>query len=162
MTVSLDRPNDEEQIYRARGNDLSLARPLLTGDVLEEIELPGQEERTAMITPGLQRIVDLAVANLTARTGVPAGDITVVAAETTTWPDAALGCPQPGRRYAQVPYDGAWVHLRAGGREYRYHTGGQVTEPFLCEQSTTQRDPGAPGEPMPDRRDPRLRSPGER
>jgi hypothetical protein len=49
LTVSLDRPDDEEQIYRARGTDLSPARPLLTGDVLEDIELPGQEERTAMI-----------------------------------------------------------------------------------------------------------------
>lgn len=49
MTVSLDRPDDGEQIYRARGSDLSPARPLLTGDVLEDVELPGQEERTAMI-----------------------------------------------------------------------------------------------------------------
>ena len=49
MTVLLDRPDDEEQIYRARGSDLSPARPLLTGDVLEDVELPGQEERTAMI-----------------------------------------------------------------------------------------------------------------
>lgn len=86
------------------------------------------------IEPGLQRIVDLATRDLAARLGVAIDDITVQTAETVTWPDAALGCPQPDMRYAQVPQDGARVVLRVHDLLYRYHTGGPRTEPFLCEQ----------------------------
>jgi len=63
LTVSLDRPGDEEQIYRARGAELSPSRPLLTGDVFEDVDLPGQEERTAMIVAhpcSMRRGVELA------------------------------------------------------------------------------------------------------
>lgn len=89
--------------------------------------------------PALDRIVDLAIQDLSARLGVSAEQITVESAETVTWPDAALGCPQPDMRYAQVPQDGARVVLRAGGTSYRYHTGGQRSEPFLCKQPVTKR-----------------------
>jgi hypothetical protein len=91
------------------------------------------------IEPSLERIVGRAVADLSARLGVPSDEIAVVTAELVTWPDTSLGCPQPDMRYAQVPQDGARIHLRAGGVLYRYHTGGQRLEPFLCEQRTPKR-----------------------
>lgn len=90
------------------------------------------------IEPGLQRIIDAATRDLSSRLGVPGGQITVESAEIVTWPDTALGCPQPGMRYAQVTSDGARVVLRARDRQYRYHTGGSTTEPFLCEQPATK------------------------
>jgi hypothetical protein len=49
LAIALDRPDDEEEIYHARGDELSAARPLLTGDILEEVELPGQGLKTTMI-----------------------------------------------------------------------------------------------------------------
>lgn len=35
--------------------------------------------------------------------------------------------------YIQVQVDGLLIKLSAGGVEYRYHTGGRVSTPFLCE-----------------------------
>lgn len=83
--------------------------------------------------PSLQRLVDLATADLAERLGIAASAISVASAEAVVWPDAGLGCPQPDMAYIQVPVDGALVVLNAGGGEYRYHSGGRVTEPFLCE-----------------------------
>jgi len=104
-----------------------------------------------MIEPGLERIVDLATSDLSARTGVPAAEITVLSAEAVTWSDASLGCPHPEMRYAQVPQDGARVVLESGGRRFRYHMGGQTTEPFLCEQPTARPGPVRTLEPrLPD------------
>jgi hypothetical protein len=36
------------------------------------------------------------------RLGVPEERVAIVRAEPVEWPDAALGCPEPGRAYAQV------------------------------------------------------------
>jgi hypothetical protein len=62
----------------------------------------------------------------------------VLSGELVTWPDAALGCRQPGRNYAQMLTDGARVVLAHGGRTYSYHTGGRTGgTPFLCEHPTS-------------------------
>jgi hypothetical protein len=109
------------------------------------------DEGAGMIEPGLERIVDLATSDLSARTGAPATEITVLYAEAVTWSDASLGCPHPDMRYAQVPQDGARVVLESGGRRYRYHMGGHTTEPFLCEQPTAKPGPARTLEPrLPD------------
>lgn len=54
--------------------------------------------------------------------GVDAGDVTVVAVEPVVWPDASLGCPEPGMFYAQVETAGYRVVLVVGGTEVTYHT----------------------------------------
>jgi hypothetical protein len=58
--------------------------------------------------------------------------ITLVSAERVTWPDASLGCPQPGMIYAQVRQPGMRILLSAGGHIYAYHNAGKRS-PFLCE-----------------------------
>jgi hypothetical protein len=63
---------------------------------------------------------------------VPETDIEVVSSEAVTWNDGSLGCPQPGMAYVQVQVDGSLIRLRAGGRDYEYHSGGQ-RGPFLCQ-----------------------------
>ena len=83
------------------------------------------------IDPELSGLVDVAVADLTARTGRPASDVVVVSAEAVTWPDAGLGCPVPDMRYRQVPVDGTLVVLSIDEVLYRYHSGG-TRPPFLC------------------------------
>ena len=105
------------------------------------------------IDVALQRIVTLAVADLSARVAVPHDEIEVVRAEATTWSDTSLGCPQPGMRYPQIPQDGARIHLKVGNQIYRYHTGGHRSEPFLCEQHSTRQGPRAR------RLEPRFRQP---
>jgi hypothetical protein len=77
--------------------------------------------------------VDQAVADLANRLGDDPSSITVVSAEAVIWPDAGLGCPEPGMVYTQVQVDGLLIMLSTDGNEYRYHAGGRVSVPFLCE-----------------------------
>jgi hypothetical protein len=91
--------------------------------------VPGGDQT---IDPNLQSLVDRAVADLAQRLRVRADDIGVVAAYLVVWPDTSLGCPQPGMQYLQVLTDGSVIVLSAGGATYRYHTGGEQYEPFLC------------------------------
>ncbi len=63
-----------------------------------------------------------AQAALAREAGILASDITVLATQAVLWPDSSLGCPQPGRMYAQVMTPGFAVRLRTELREYVYHT----------------------------------------
>jgi len=84
----------------------------------------------------VQAVVDLAIADLTARLGVDKSAVTVLTAAATTWPDKSIGCPKPGMQYLQVLVDGALVELQASGKTYSYHSGDDGT-PVLCEQTFT-------------------------
>lgn len=72
------------------------------------------------------------LADASGRTGVPGSDITVAQAEQTTWPDGALGCPQPGQVYTQALVDGYQVVLEAADErlDYRVTSSGSFR---LCE-----------------------------
>jgi hypothetical protein len=43
-------------------------------------------------------------------------------AEPVDWPDTALGCPEPGRAYAQVITPGYRVVVQAGAQVLEVHT----------------------------------------
>ena len=73
----------------------------------------------------------MAIADLAGRLEVDPSAISVVSAEEVTWPDAAVGCPQPGMSYAQVLVNGTRIVLEAAGAEYHYHSGGGG-DPFFC------------------------------
>ncbi len=64
-----------------------------------------------------------AKADLARRLAIPLEAIAVLEAASVTWPDASLGCPQEGMRYAQVLTRGYLIRLGAEGREYEYHAG---------------------------------------
>ncbi|HEX4981117.1 MAG TPA: hypothetical protein VFV63_05440 [Ilumatobacteraceae bacterium] len=90
------------------------------------------------IDTGLQPFITMAVDDLAARLGIDASEITPLSGVLVVWPNGALGCPRPGMQYTQVPVDGSVIELGAGGRVYRYHTGGS-TPPFLCDQPLTEK-----------------------
>lgn len=71
------------------------------------------------------------VANLAAR-GI-SGTPEIVSAEAVTWPDGALGCPQPGMSYTQATVDGMRVVVKADDATYDYRFG-RGSEPVLCER----------------------------
>ncbi len=73
---------------------------------------------------------DAIEADLAAR-GVTAAP-SLVSAESITWPNGALGCPQPGEAYTQALVDGMRVVVDAGGATYDYRFGRGDT-PRLCE-----------------------------
>jgi hypothetical protein len=87
----------------------------------------------ADVDESLRPVAAAAVADLAGRLGVDPASVVVVSAELVTWPDAGLGCRQPGRMYAQVVTDGSRTVLEHDGKRYAYHTGGRTAEPFLCE-----------------------------
>ncbi|MFN8590892.1 MAG: ferritin-like domain-containing protein [Thermomicrobiales bacterium] len=62
------------------------------------------------------------VAAIAAELGVAASTVQVVAVEPRTWPDASLGCPEPGHAYAQVITPGYVVTINSGGKEMTFHT----------------------------------------
>lgn len=88
----------------------------------------------------LRRAAAPAIADLAQRLSIPEALITVLEVRAVAWPDASLGCPQPGMEYAQVIQPGRLMRLEAGGRVYAYHAG-RSGRPFLCEQA---------GKPPPD------------
>ncbi len=87
-------------------------------------------------------LVSQAKEDLAERLGVTLDQIELLSFEEVVWPDASLGCPQPGMRYIQVPQDGALIRLSAEGQVYDYHSGGNRGV-FLCERSL-QGTKGAP------------------
>lgn len=60
--------------------------------------------------------------------------IIVVRAQSVTWSDGSLGCPEPGMSYTQALVDGYWVILDAGGQmmDYRASASGAFK---LCADS---------------------------
>lgn len=95
---------------------------------------PSSADPTGNVDPALATVVAQARADLAGRLGVPEEAITVVSAELVTWPDAGLGCRQPGRSYAQVVSDGSRTVLEHAGGQFAYHTGGRTALPFYCEK----------------------------
>jgi hypothetical protein len=103
-----------------------------TPEAQEEVEEEVEEE-TMTPQPANNEVAALAVQDLAARLSVPAEQIQVREVRAVTWPDASLGCPQPGMMYAQVTQDGLLIRLSVGEEMYFYHSGSDQ-KPFLCEQ----------------------------
>ncbi len=69
-----------------------------------------------------KRAVDAASAFLSQQKGLDVSGINVQSVTAQNWPDASLGCPEPGMMYAQVITPGYAVRLEAGGQSYEIHT----------------------------------------
>lgn len=75
------------------------------------------------IPPDAREVVERAQSDLAQRLGVSTTDVVVTDLEAVEWPDASLGCPQPGMMYAQVVTPGYRIILEVGGESYEYHSG---------------------------------------
>jgi hypothetical protein len=78
------------------------------------------------------RLADQAKADLAQKLDIPVTQIEVIQVEAVDWPDASLGCPQPGQMYAQVITPGYQIILSVQGKEYDYRT--NLSDVFLCKQ----------------------------
>lgn len=83
-------------------------------------ESPAPDMRST--DPDAQQAIAFAVADLSHQLSVPEESIFVRSVEPVQWPDASLGCPQPGMMYAQVTTPGYLIALEAVGTRYNYHT----------------------------------------
>jgi hypothetical protein len=68
--------------------------------------------------------LDPVVADIARVAGVPVEAVTVISAESVTFPDGSLGCPVPGLAYTQVVVDGYRIVAEAGGKTYDYRGSG--------------------------------------
>jgi hypothetical protein len=73
-----------------------------------------------------QDILDEIIRHAAEVTSIPPGELKVVSAESVTWPDGSLGCPEPGFSYTQALVDGYQVGVMAGDAvlDYRASTTG--------------------------------------
>ena len=97
------------------------------------IELGNTPEVTDMPSnpPPVEKFVDLSKKDLANRLQLDVEKISLVKTEQVMWPDSALGCPAPGKVYAQGKVPGFQIWFEVEGVEHIYHTDwiGQVV---LC------------------------------
>jgi hypothetical protein len=79
----------------------------------------GQSVPTASIPREVRRAV---VEDAAKRFSVPESSVVLTRAEQVTWPDASLGCPEPGTMYTQALVSGFRVVAKTSGGELSYHT----------------------------------------
>ncbi len=78
---------------------------------------------SSVTVPGAtEPVVKLAKEDLANRKGIDKDKIVVVEIEQVDWPDASLGCPEPGKMYAQVITPGYRILLSYKKEKYKYHS----------------------------------------
>ena len=87
----------------------------------QEDDMPKDPPLPIRANPGLQVLIERAKADLAQRLSIPASQIKAIETKEGYWPDASLGCPQPGISYAQIPTPGYLIILEYAGNEFEYH-----------------------------------------
>ena len=107
------------------GRDASNLVPATVRPVPEKVSpSPAPAPTPAEVPPSLEGLVAEAKQMLIDAVGATENDIVVASAEFAVWPDASLGCPQPGIEYIQVLVEGSKVELFYGDFLYSYHSDG--------------------------------------
>lgn len=78
--------------------------------------------------------------DLEKRSSLPASSFQISGYDMQTFPNSALGCPDPGLNYLQVLTPGYVIRVEAGGKTYDYRSNLAGTHVILC---------GANGRPAP-------------
>ena len=112
--------------------------PELSVESVPEAVDVGESVSNVKLGPGLQRLADLAIADMSTRFAIDKEKINVVDAEFVTWRDSAAGCPQPGMSYMQVLTSGSRIVLKAAGKLYHYHSGGN-RPPAYCSRPSKEK-----------------------
>ena len=107
------------------------------------VPTPSAEPIVDLVPLEAQEVVGLARADLAQRLEVDREAIEVISVEAVEWPDASLGCPEPGQMYAQVVTPGFRLVLEARRERYEYHTDREQTV-VLCEEEAMMGTPTAP------------------
>lgn len=105
----------EEKRATPRAPPTRIPAPALNG------QPAGQAVSTTVIPIDVRRAV---VADAAKRFKVAESAVVLTRAEQVTWPDAALGCPEPGMMYTQGLVPGFRVVAKTTGGELLYHTDG--------------------------------------
>jgi hypothetical protein len=93
--------------------------------------VPAAPGEGVMLPDGSEVALESAVTDLSGMLDIDADAIQVLAVEKRTWSDASLGCPEPGKVYAQVITPGFLIRLEAEGEAYEYHA--SLNRAILCQ-----------------------------
>lgn len=66
--------------------------------------------------------IAVATTTLATKLNCSRSEINVAEVRPVTWPNSALGCPEPGKLYLQVLTPGYQIRLVHAGRDYLVHT----------------------------------------
>lgn len=97
--------------------------------------MPPKSSTSMSSNAAIELLVQVAVQDLVKRLDIPVEQIKLLEIREVVWPDASLGCPQPGMVYAQVLQDGLLIRLGVENQMYFYHSG-ESQDPFLCEETS--------------------------
>ena len=76
------------------------------------------------------------VANEAAKhTGADPFSVNIDRVEVKVWPDAGLGCGQPGQAYTQGTITGWLLEVKAGTKTLEYHTDQNADKIVLCKET---------------------------
>jgi hypothetical protein len=94
-------------------------------------------------TPDAQsRAVQVAIEAFATELGVSADEIRLVSATPMTWPNSAMGCPEPGMNYLQVITAGFKVILAAGAIQADYRVNDGSLGPMIAVRCLAEPTPG--------------------
>jgi len=114
--------------------------PIQLGNTPEVTDMPSTP-------PPVEKFVDLSKKDLANRLQLDIDKISLTKTEEIIWPDSALGCPAPGKVYAQGKVPGFQIWLQADDVEYTYHTDwvGQVILCFIPSPEDGSQPPDTTG-----------------
>ena len=95
----------------------SMTTPSETPAPTSTPQISGAESQVpeAILSPILKEAAKLA--------NVARERLVIVRAESVTWNDGSLGCPEPGMEYAQALVNGYWVVINAASQTYDFRAG---------------------------------------
>jgi len=126
-------------------------RPAPTGLPAAESTEPSPPQKTW--PERCNTMTEIARGLLAEEQNIPLDSIEALRCYAVEWPDASLGCPQPGQMYAQVITPGFQILLEAGGKRYVVHTDttqNAVVCSLLRESEEFPDIPVLPGEDIDD------------
>jgi hypothetical protein len=91
---------------------------------------------------GVDAVIKKCKAELAGRAQVAVETIQVTIIDEVTWRDTSLGCPEPGKVYAQVLVPGYRIVLEAAEKSYEYHTDRAAKNVVYCAKPGAE--PGGP------------------
>ena len=122
----------------AASDGASPSEPAVSGVPASADVLPGSSPEGDVPTAMLERVI----ADAATGAGVDPSEVEVVAADAVTWPDGALGCPQPDQMYTQALVPGYRVILEIDGEELHFHAS-EAGEFAFCADPQPPVDDGA-------------------
>jgi hypothetical protein len=82
---------------------------------------PAQPTREVPMNSTLESVTEAVLADAVQRTGIDRERLKVDSAQSVTWADGSLGCPQPGLSYTMALVPGYRIMVRAGEQLLDYH-----------------------------------------